>query len=185
MKIYYASPFFEKGNFEKSAKLVNAIRKEFGDRVEIYLPQENGDINDKSDIASFVSPKDISDGDNKYLIECDMIIADLDGPVIDDGVAAEIGFVAGMNTVTGSGKVIVGYNTDIRLNPVDEEFIDLIVENKDDKEWCINAIENLKYNHLYRNLYVRGLVETHGYYLQTGQHYLEEGIIDIIKTELK
>ena len=71
-KIYFASPLFSEMELAFNKVLVEKIRNQFPG-VEVYLPQEQMAINDKSTYADST------------------MIAVLDGAVIDVGVASEIG----------------------------------------------------------------------------------------------
>lgn len=191
LRIYYASPFFDDGGFMKSQKVVDRIREEFGDKVDVYLPQENGSINDKSDLKSLVTPVDIANGDNFYLKNAHVLIADLDGVEIDSGVSAEIGYIAGRNSIVKEERLmneidipkIIAFNTDMRINPVTTDMIDLLQNT--DKESAIDIVENLKYNNLYRNLYTVGLSIIWGSYIsESRDRYIDE-IIDKLRDIMK
>lgn len=94
MKVYFASPLFNEMEQMYNASVVERIRSAHQD-LEIYLPQENMAINDKSLYADSLM---IADGDNEKLLESDLLIAVIDGASIDVGVATEIGiaFAKGM-----------------------------------------------------------------------------------------
>ncbi len=103
-KVYFASPLFNEMEQMYNAAVVKRLREE-NPNLEIYLPQENMAINDKSLYADSIM---IADGDNDRLFESDILIAVLDGPVIDVGVATEVG------VAYAKGMKIFGLYTDTR-----------------------------------------------------------------------
>lgn len=103
-KVYFASPLFSDMELMFNESVVSRLRKE-NENLDIYLPQENMAINDKSLYADSIM---IANGDNEKLLEADVLIAVLDGPIIDVGVATEIG-VAYAKDMT-----ILGLYTDTR-----------------------------------------------------------------------
>lgn len=103
-KVYFASPLFSDMELMFNEAVVEYLRSE-NENLEIYLPQENMAINDKSLYADSLM---IAKGDNDKLLEADVLIAVLDGPVIDVGVATEIG------VAYAKGMKIYGLYTDTR-----------------------------------------------------------------------
>ncbi len=139
-KIYFASPLFDEASRDWNVKIVNAIRETYD--VEVYLPQENDEINDKSDPEASVTSVDIFDLDTEKLANSDILIANLDGGLeIDSGVACEIGYFAALCEKDPSKK-IVGLISDIRWN----------AQNGSPAEQ----------HSVYKNLYVIGAVKKHG-----------------------
>ena len=104
IKVYFASPLFNEMEQMYNAEIVRKLR-EANSNLEIYLPQENMAINDKSLYADSLM---IADGDNERLYESDILIAVLDGASIDVGVATEIG------VAYAKGIKIYGLYTDTR-----------------------------------------------------------------------
>lgn len=104
VKVYFASPLFNEMEQMFNANVVSQLR-EANDQLEIYLPQENMAINDKSLYADSIM---IADGDNEKLLESSILIAVLDGSSIDVGVATEIG------VAYAKGIKIYGLYTDTR-----------------------------------------------------------------------
>lgn len=109
-RIYLASPFFDAGGYTKTGTVAKIIRDHFGDKVEVYVPQENDSINDKS---KEVTNEQIFNADLQRLHEADMLLCDLDGLVIDPGVACEIGIFSQMCEEDCSKKIL-GYMSDMR-----------------------------------------------------------------------
>jgi nucleoside 2-deoxyribosyltransferase len=139
MKIYLANALFSEADFEYNELLY----KQMTDlNIEVYAPQKNTSINDKSKSADSVA---IFDGDTEKLNWADAIVAVLDGPVIDPGVAAEIGYMA------AKGKMILGLFTDSRE------------PSKTVNEGKIRALSNaLESQFAYANLYVVGAIKKYG-----------------------
>ena len=104
MKIYFANALFSHADFNYNAQLAAQIRRALPD-VDMYVPQENAAINNKE---AYADSKMIAEADTKRLLSADLMIAILDGPVIDNGVASEIG-------VAYAAKIpILGLYTDSR-----------------------------------------------------------------------
>ena len=74
-KIYFAAPLFTEMETRYNQYVVDLIRDKYGDQVDIYLPQENEAINDKTQFADSLA---IAQGDNAELEEADILIAVLD-----------------------------------------------------------------------------------------------------------
>lgn len=103
-KVYFASPLFSAMEQQFNANVVKQLR-EANPNLEIYLPQENMAINDKTLFADSIM---IAKGDNERLDQSSLLIAVLDGPVIDVGVATEIGYAY------AKGVKTLGLYTDVR-----------------------------------------------------------------------
>ncbi len=143
-KIYFASPLFDEASRDWNVKVVSSLREKFN--VEIYLPQENGEINDKSDATKEVTSLDIFKLDTEKLSESDILIANLDGGLeIDSGVACEIGYFNAL-CQKDSSKKIIGIVSDIRWN-------------------ATNGSKNEQHG-VYKNLYVIGAVKDKGVLLE-------------------
>lgn len=138
MKAYLASHFFNEAGFNYTKKIAATLR----DRVpelDLYVPQENGEINDKEKNDSTITAQAIAQGDNLYLKDSNILIANIDGVEIDSGVSAEIGYMSGIMDLDKSiPRIIIGLYTDIRQNGTGENFF-------------------------YINLYTKGLIESNGF----------------------
>jgi nucleoside 2-deoxyribosyltransferase len=150
MKLYIANALFSQADYLFNEVLAYKITK-LGH--EIYLPQRNTAINDKSKSADSIA---IFQGDTEKLEWADAIVAVLDGPVIDPGVAAEIGYMA------AKGKRIYGLLTDSRENSrtVNSGKIDLLS----------NVAES---QFPYLNLYVVGAVKSFGNIYSSTEQLIE------------
>lgn len=140
MKVYFANGLFSQADAEFNAKIVAKIRAQYP-LVEVYLPQENASINDKNNYANSLM---IAKADTDEVLASDLLIAVLDGPTIDNGVASEIG-------VAYQAKVpIIGLYTDTRR---------LGADNQQKLDTLQQVAENQFH---YLNLYTTGLIKLNG-----------------------
>ncbi|MFJ6266767.1 nucleoside 2-deoxyribosyltransferase [Lysinibacillus xylanilyticus] len=141
MKAYLANGLFSLGDRLVNEQLAAAIR-EAVPGIELYVPQENDAINDKTAYADSLA---IAQADLEMLQNSDVLVAVLDGVEIDSGVAAEIGAFAMLN------RPIVGVFTDVRQQGRDNMMkIEALVRD---------GMEN---QFVYRNLFVIGLIKRTG-----------------------
>ncbi|RVU55697.1 nucleoside 2-deoxyribosyltransferase [Anaerosphaera multitolerans] len=157
---YFASHFFNAGMFEWTEKVAQRIESETG--IDLYVPQRNGEINDKKNNDDIITDIAISKADTAQLKKANILIACLDGLTIDDGVAAEI-MAHGV------------------MAEIEEEYN----INKDFPRMIIGIITDMRYhgtgdNHLYRNLMIIGKVREHGH-LVVGYPGDDSYIDEIIK----
>lgn len=152
-KIYFGAPLFSKAEQLFNAHLVEKIRNLYGEKVEVYLPQENDEINDKTKVAESL---DIFYGDIAHLEKSDLMIAVLDGQVIDPGLAAEIGYCY------AKGIPVLGLITDVRVgtNKGKEFALGLIGENQN----------------MYFNLFVIGAIKACGDLFYDYERLINKGI---------
>lgn len=156
-KIYFASPLFASMEVRYNASVVADIRSRYQD-LEVYLPQEQGEINDKNAYANSVM---IAKADTDALLASDILIAVIDGLSIDAGVASEIG------VAYQAGIPIIGLYTDSRQQGFDNQ-----------KK--INALSELGESQFsYANLYTVGLIKLNGILVDS-----EEAMIEAIQTYL-
>jgi len=141
MKAYLANGLFSLGDRLVNEQLAAAIR-EAVPGIDLYVPQENDAINDKTAYADSLA---IAQADLDMLQNSDVLVAVLDGVEIDSGVAAEIGAFAMLD------RPIVGVFTDVRQQGRDNMMkIEALVRD---------GIEN---QFVYRNLFVIGLIKRTG-----------------------
>lgn len=139
INLYFAAPLFSQADLIYNEIVFESIM-ELGNFTG-YLPQANGDINDKNAYASSI---DILEGDLEHVDNCDIMVALIDGASIDAGVAAEIGYAY------ANGIPIYGLYTDSRQ---------LGATNKDK----IEALKDIGENQFdYRNLFVTGMIKDSG-----------------------
>ena len=105
MRVYLAGPLFtpyERSFIDECAGRLRA------DGIEVFVPHENvlatGDT-----AAATIFAKDW-----KGLADADAVVAVLDGPMVDDGTACEIGIFYALMQSDSSKKGIVGLLTDLR-----------------------------------------------------------------------
>ena len=104
MKIYQAGPLFTEGE--------RLWHKHFQSHLESrgFTALWPGDLITSHDVTLWGkdAPKKILEADKTLLLDCDAVVALLDGPQVDDGTAWEIGFAHAM------GKPVFGIRTDFR-----------------------------------------------------------------------
>lgn len=140
MKIYFASPLFTQMELMFNEVVVKEIRRRYPE-IEVYLPQEQGDINDKTAYADSMK---IAKFDTDNLLESDLMIAVLDGQTIDAGVASEVG------VAYQAGIPILGYYSDSRQQGFDNK----------EKLDALSQIGESQFS--YVNLYTVGLIKLNG-----------------------
>lgn len=157
MKGYLASHFFDIFGFEGTARLAERIRKECP-WLELYVPQENGEINDKKNNDGDITALKIYEEDTKHLLASQVLIAYLDGVEIDAGVAGEVGIMSGhLETLEALGrelgfryspKMIIGIYSDMRRAGTGD-------------------------NHMYKNMYILGAIEKYGVVVESVDQVIE------------
>lgn len=120
MKIYLGCDLFIEGQRLQAKKVHDALEKEFADKIDLYNPADNLDINDKA--AGFASGADILLADYERLKNSDLLIALMDTE--DLGLAGEMGIAFERNIP------IFQLYTDIRLTGNDRD--DKLTEIKKD-----------------------------------------------------
>ncbi|WP_086444294.1 nucleoside 2-deoxyribosyltransferase [Candidatus Enterococcus lemimoniae] len=151
MKIYFAGPMFAKADLLYNEFLVKQIRA-LDDSLEVYLPQENGAINDKTAYADSTM---IAVADTERVLESDLLVAVLDGITIDAGVASEIGVAYAKNIP------MIGLYTDTRQ------------QGADNQKKLAALSETAENQFHYLNLYTIGLLKLNGTVATNEQDFLE------------
>lgn len=150
-KIYFASPLFSEMEFLYNEQVVDKIRREYPD-IDVFLPQEQGDINDKE---AYADSKMIALADTKAILESDLMIAVLDGLVIDPGVASEIGVAYQANIP------ILGLYSDSRQQGATNQ----------DKIKVLQEIAESQFSYI--NLYTVGLIKLNGHIVPSSDDLIE------------
>lgn len=151
MKIYFASPLFTEMEVTFNKTLVEKIRQTYPE-ADVFLPQEQGEINDKQ---AYADSKMIAKLDTQAVLESDLLIAILDGQVIDPGVASEIG------VAYQAGIPILGLYSDSRQLGADNQ-------------QKIEALQEVGESQFaYVNLYTVGLIKLNGKVVSSSQELLE------------
>ena len=153
MKVYVANGLFSIGDRYVNELIATEVRKEVED-IDLYVPQENDVINDKSSYADSLA---IAEADLAYLQASDVLIAVIDGVEIDSGVAAEIGVFSTYN------RPIIALFTDVRQQGRDN--------NQKIEALIADGVEN---QFVYRNLFVVGLIKRNGIIVSTVEQLVEE-----------
>lgn len=91
IQVYLAGSMFCEADRMYNAYLAEKIREAVGDYIDLYVPQENQSINDKTKCAN---SHDIFWGDYNRLQNCDIFIARIDGDIPPSGTSAEIGIMS-------------------------------------------------------------------------------------------
>ena len=138
-----------------NAFLAEKIRERLGEDIDLYVPQENKSINDKTKCAD---SHDIFWGDYNRLQKCDIFIARIDGDIPPSGTSAEIGIMSQRrqyweeNKNTEFPPMILGLCTDSR-NPK-RTYLDAkneLMKNEDyESQYC------------YFNLFTLGCIKVNG-----------------------
>jgi nucleoside 2-deoxyribosyltransferase len=106
--IYLASPLFSLAEKMENDRLCHALER----WCDVFLPQRDGELVPNL-IRQGVSQHDayrvVFERDLRALRACDAIVINLDGRVVDEGAAFELGFAHAL------GKCCVGYRTDVRV----------------------------------------------------------------------
>ena len=161
-RIYLANGLFTIADRKLNEEIYEKLKNEI-DGVEIYAPQFNDAINDKTKSASSI---DIYDGDTEKLEWSNILLAVLDGQ--DMGMATEIGFFAGWNEAHKSEpekqKLIVAIysdNRDISKTYSEEKNIDMLR----------HGIAECQYPYI--NLYTIGAIKSFGKVFATVEEAVE------------
>lgn len=151
MKIYFANALFSQAEINYNAQLAAKVR-ELDSSIDLYLPQENGAINNKQ---AYADSKMIAQADTEKLLESDLMVAVLDGISIDNGVASEIG------VAYASEIPIIGLYTDTR-------------QQGSDNQQKLEALSQIAENQFhYVNLYTTGLIKLNGTIVNSEDDLLE------------
>lgn len=139
-KVYYAAPLFSEMELRYNEYLAGKIKETYPE-LDIYIPQEQGDINDKNAYADSIM---IAKYDTDALLASDLMVAVLDGATIDVGVATEIG---------------VAYQAGI---PIVALYSDSRQQGATNKEKLAALQQIAESQFPYINLYTVGLIKTNG-----------------------
>lgn len=152
MKAYLANGLFSIGDRYVNEVVAQAVRAAISG-IELYVPQENGEINDKNAYADSLA---IAQADMDSLKASDVLIAIIDGVEIDSGVAAEIGAFAMLN------RPIVALLSDVRqMGRTNTKKIDALIADGTENQF------------IYRNLFVVGLIKQNGVIVSTVEEVVE------------
>ena len=91
VQVYLAGSMFCEADRMYNELLAKRIRERLNGLIDLYVPQENQSINDKTKCAN---SHDIFWGDYNRLQKCDIFIARIDGDIPPSGTSAEIGIMS-------------------------------------------------------------------------------------------
>lgn len=158
MKAYLANGLFSIGDRYVNEVLAAKIR-EAVPTIDLYVPQENGAINDKNSYADSLA---IAEVDLASLQASDVLIAVLDGIEIDSGVAAEIGAFSAMN------RPIIALFSDVRqMGRNNSKKIEALIADGTENQF------------IYRNLFVVGLIKRNGKIVTTMEEVVEQVLLHV------
>ncbi|WP_034546111.1 nucleoside 2-deoxyribosyltransferase [Carnobacterium alterfunditum] len=143
----FASPLFSEMERLYNEKIVLSIRETYPE-IEVYVPQEQGEINDKNAYADSMA---IAKYDTDALLASRLMVAVLDGSTIDVGVATEIG------VAYQAGIPIIGLYTDSRQQGA---------ENKQ-KLAALKEVAESQFSYI--NLYTVGIIKMNGAIYNTSE----------------
>lgn len=156
IQVYLAGSMFCEADRMYNAYLAEKIRERVGDKINLYVPQENMSINDKTKCADSNA---IFWGDYNRLQNCDVFIARIDGDIPPSGTSAEIGIMSQRRQYWEQNKnsefppMILGLCTDSR-NPK-RTYLDAkneLMKNEDyESQYC------------YFNLFTVGCIKVNGH----------------------
>ena len=197
IRVYLAGSMFCEADRMYNALLAQKIRERVGDKINLYVPQENMSINDKTKCAN---SHDIFWGDYNRLQNTDIFIARIDGDIPPSGTSAEIGIMSQRrpdwereftifqaNYYLGYGKHADGkelerYKKTSGYEPV---IIGLCTDSRNPKRTYLEAKNELMKNedyesqYCYFNLFTLGCIKVNGK-LATS---IDE-LVDIVEAEV-
>lgn len=153
IRVYLASQIFAECWRDYNEKLARRIETEFPE-IELYVPQRNNSINDKTKCAT---AEDIANGDiNNNLEKDDLIVAVVDGDTPGIGTVCEISYFARkcQEEIDKNGytnKKIISLYTDTR------ECSHTVNEAKNN---ALNVMAECQYSYL--NLLLVGILKRYG-----------------------
>ena len=112
MRVYFAGPLFtpyERSFIDECAARLRA------EGIDVFVPHENA-LADGDTSAATIFAKDW-----QGLSQADAVVAVLDGPMVDDGTACEIGIFYALMQADTSKKGILGLLTDLRSTRLGHE----------------------------------------------------------------
>lgn len=136
MKIYFAGPLFTP--YERS--FIDQCAKRMRDAgMKVFVPHE-------IPLPDPVTSKFIFDTDAREVLGANVVLALLDGPMVDDGTASEIGIFWAEMRHDKSKKGMIGLVTDTRVirdrNMIDGKGINLFVRGcVEDAGYVVDSFE--------------------------------------------
>lgn len=181
IKIYLAGSMFCEADRMYNAYLAQKIRERVGDLIDLYVPQENMAINDKTKCAN---SHDIFWGDYNRLQNCDIFIARIDGDIPPSGTSAEIGIMSQRrqdydnkfkeyadrywNGTSFNASPVDIYNNYVELYGYQPMILGLCTDSRNPKRTYLEAKNELMKNedyesqYCYFNLFTLGCIKVNG-----------------------
>ena len=202
IQVYLAGSMFCEADRMYNALLAERIRERVGDYVDLYVPQENNSINDKTKCAN---SHDIFWGDYNRLQNCDIFIARIDGDIPPSGTSAEIGIMSQRRQNWESGLMSYKCNSYMANGTLDEErvtntyiaveghapmILGLCTDSRNPKRTYLDAKNELMKNedyesqYCYFNLFTLGCIKVNGE-LATSVDELVDKLEDAVKIRSK
>ncbi|MGY1601717.1 nucleoside 2-deoxyribosyltransferase [Geodermatophilus sp. SYSU D00815] len=107
MRVYLAGPLFTPVERRYLDELAAVLR---ADGFDVFVPHEQEFLVPAEEMAAAV----VHETDRRGIDAADAVVAVLDGPMVDDGTAAEVGLFAGLTAGDPRRRGIVGVLTDSR-----------------------------------------------------------------------
>ena len=202
IQVYLAGSMFCEADRMYNALLAEKIRERVGDYIDLYVPQENNSINDKTKCAN---SHDIFWGDYNRLQNCDIFIARIDGDIPPSGTSAEIGIMSQRRQNWESGLMSYKCNSYMANGTLDEErvtntyiaveghapmILGLCTDSRNPKRTYLDAKNELMKNedyesqYCYFNLFTLGCIKVNGE-LATSVDELVDKLEDAVKMRSK
>ena len=180
IQVYLAGSMFCEADRMYNALLAEKIRERVGDYIDLYVPQENLSINDKTKCAN---SHDIFWGDYNRLQKCDIFIARIDGDIPPSGTSAEVGIMSQRRQNWDKGlqdycrRAVADYVTlssleleenYIRMNGYEPVILGLCTDSRNPKRTYLEAKNELMKNedyesqYCYFNLFTLGCIKVNG-----------------------
>ena len=180
IQVYLAGSMFCEADRLYNALLAQKIRERVGDKIDLYVPQENLSINDKTKCAN---SHDIFWGDYNRLQNTDIFIARIDGDIPPSGTSAEIGIMSQRRQYWEKGfeRFKINYYLESGRMPTPEEelrykkidgyppvILGLCTDSRNPKRTYLEAKNELMKNedyesqYCYFNLFTLGCIKVNG-----------------------
>jgi nucleoside 2-deoxyribosyltransferase len=107
-KLYLASPLFCDSEKQTNYRIADSLQQ----WCDVFLPQRDGELVPRLvdlGLSCDDAYKSVFAHDIVALNECHGVVINLDGRVVDEGAAFELGYAYAL------GKTCVGYRTDVRV----------------------------------------------------------------------
>ena len=202
IQVYLAGSMFCEADRMYNALLAQKIRERVGEHIDLYVPQENNSINDKTKCAN---SHDIFWGDYNRLQNCDIFIARIDGDIPPSGTSAEIGIMSQRRQNWESGLMSYKCNSYMANGTLDEEkvtntyiaveghapmILGLCTDSRNPKRTYLDAKNELMKNedyesqYCYFNLFTLGCIKVNGE-LATSVDELVDRLEDAVRIRSK